>query len=106
MTVLKADHGATVAGHEGRDFLMGDSGRDNLSGGSEGDRLCGNWGRDTLNGDSDTDRCNGGPGADVEYSCEHTAHESACTERAFDEGLPELPNIVGVFCGVDAAVWP
>ena len=62
-------------------------------------------GGDTLNGDSDTDRCNGGPGADVEYSCEHTAHESACTERAFDEGLPELPNIVGVFCGVDAAVW-
>ena len=97
--------GDFIAGHEGRDFLMGDSGRDNLSGGSGGDRLCGNWGRDTLNGDSDTDRCNGGPGADVEYSCEHTAHESACTERAFDEGLPELPNIVGVFCGVDAAVW-
>ena len=97
--------GDFIAGNEGRDFLMGDSGRDNLSGGSGGDRLCGNWGRDTLNGDTDTDRCNGGPGSDVEYSCEHTAHESACTERAFDQGLPELPNIVGTFCGVDAAVW-
>lgn len=94
-----------INGNEGADFLMGDSGRDNLSGGVGADRLCGNWGRDTLNGDADTDRCNGGPGADVEYSCEHTAHESACTERAFDQGLPELPNIEGVFCGVDASVW-
>jgi len=92
-------------GNAGNDFLMGDGGRDTLYGGDGGDRLCGNWSRDYLNGEGNTDRCNGGPGLDTEVSCEYTAHESACTEAAFNSGLPVVPNITGSFCGTDSSVW-
>lgn len=95
----------TIQGDEGRDFIMGDGGRDTLHGNAGPDRICGNWAKDYLDGGVDTDRCNGGPGLDTEVNCEFTAHESACTESAFNAGLPPLPNITGSFCGKSAAIW-
>ncbi len=94
-----------VFGAEGSDFLMGDGGRDKLYGEAGTDRLCGNSGNDTLDGGAAEDRCNGGSGSDTEVNCEYVANENACTESAFDQGLPVVPPLSGTFCGIPASTW-
>ena len=62
-----SNHGATVNGDAGDDFLIGGRGGDSLSGGTGNDTIDGGGGGDTLNGGDGDDKLHGGDGNDILY---------------------------------------